>query len=107
MDLNQAIKDIVREAVREELAELRRALLAAHPITSDSAADRLQAPGKAVLTFRQVHDLYGVGRQEWNRLISSGQMEATQRRMRGGHSGYVVGVHEAARVLGGRPYKAA
>ncbi len=91
---------LVERMVADELQRLQ-------PIATAQTPQPLKPDKKAVLTYTDVHARYGIGRQEWNRLINSGELKATARRMRGGHMGYVVSTQEAARVLGGDVYAAA
>jgi hypothetical protein len=95
-DFIALLSPLVQRLVTEEVAKR----LAAIPTQTKPTEQPQVAPGLAVLNFTQVHSRYGIGRMEWNRLINSGELKATPRRMKGGHMGYVVSVQEAARVLG-------
>lgn len=91
--IQSLLEPLIRELVAEEVAKAVRAGTPRPPLRSPK--------GQLVLFYSQVHKLYGIGRSEWNRLINTGEMKATSRRMRGGFEGWVVSAEEAARVLGG------
>jgi len=90
MDLNLAIKEAVRQAVREELAELRRSLETLSVTLKEAPeAPRLMTPEEVVRSQRcRTKAVYTA--------LQNGDLPAMRRPARGGKMGYLIKPEDAA-----------
>ena len=93
MNLNDAIAEVVRSVLRDELPGIIRNLSASKPPPRDV--------GPAVYTINELRARYKAGRGQILSKIETGELPAIARIMRGGCQGWVVRVEDAERVLAG------